>query len=91
MHPNWTVDSKESMRTHLGVVKGLLKIWLSDQAYNRGIISKVVNETYAQKGIILDDPSTYSKKPPTITDLIKQFIKKPGGNERCPRRSGRSL
>jgi conjugal transfer ATP-binding protein TraC len=68
-------DSKESMRTHLGVVKGLLKIWLSDQAYNRGIVSKVVNETYAEKGIILDDPSTYSKKPPTITDLIKQFSK----------------
>lgn len=68
-------DSKESMRTHLGVVKGLLKIWLSDQAYSRGIVSKVVNETYAEKGIILDDPSTYSKKPPTITDLIKQFSK----------------
>ena len=68
-------DTKEVMRTHLGVVKGLLKIWLSDEAYNRGIVSKAVNETYASKGILLDDPSTYSKKPPTITDLIKVFEK----------------
>jgi len=68
-------DSKEVMRTHLGVVKGLLKIWLSSEAYNRGIISKAVNETYFKKGIILDDPKTYSKKPPTITDLITVFKK----------------
>lgn len=68
-------DSKEAMRTHLGVVKGLLKIWLSEQAYNRGIVSKIVNETYAQKGILLDEPQTYSKEPPTISDLIKQFEK----------------
>lgn len=68
-------DSKEVMRTHLGVVKGLLKIWLSEDAYNRGIVSKAVNETYASKGIILDDPSTYSKKPPTISDLINIFEK----------------
>lgn len=68
-------DTKEVMRTHLGVVKGLLKIWLSDEAYNRGIVSKAVNETYASKGILLDDPSTYSKMPPTITDLIKIFEK----------------
>ncbi len=72
-------DSKEVMRTHLGVVKGLLKIWLSQQAYNRGIISKAVNETYADKGIILDDPQTYSKNPPTISDLIKTFEKQ--GND----------
>ncbi len=68
-------DTKEVMRTHLGVVKGLLKIWLSEDAYNRGIVSKAVNETYASKGILLDDPSTYSKKPPTISDLIKIFEK----------------
>jgi len=68
-------DTKEVMRTHLGVVKGLLKIWLSKEAYNRGIISKAVNETYLKKGIILDDPKTYSKKPPTITDLITVFKK----------------
>lgn len=68
-------DTKEVMRTHLGVVKGLLKIWLSEDAYNRGIVSKAVNETYASKGILLDDPSTYSKKPPTISDLIKVFEK----------------
>jgi len=68
-------DSKETMRTHLGVVKGLLKIWLSDQAYNRGIVSKIVNQTYTEKGILLDEPSTYSKEPPTISDLIKQFEK----------------
>ncbi len=68
-------DSKEVMRTHLGVVKGLLKIWLSEEAYNRGIISKAVNEMYFKKGIILDDPKTYSKKPPTITDLITVFKK----------------
>lgn len=68
-------DTKEVMRTHLGVVKGLLKIWLSEDAYNRGIVSKAVNETYASKGILLDDPSTYSKKPPTISDLINIFEK----------------
>jgi hypothetical protein len=68
-------DTKEVMRTHLGVVKGLLKIWLSEEAYNRGIVSKAVNETYASKGILLDDPNTYSKKPPTISDLIKIFKK----------------
>jgi type IV secretory pathway VirB4 component len=68
-------DSKEIMRTHLGVVKGLLKIWLSSEAYNRGIISKAVNETYLKNGIILDDPQTYSKKPPTISDLITTFKK----------------
>lgn len=68
-------DTKEVMRTHLGVVKGLLKIWLSEDAYNRGIVSKAVNETYASKGILLDDPSTYSKKPPTISDLITIFEK----------------
>jgi hypothetical protein len=68
-------DTKEIMRTHLGVVKGLLKIWLSNDAYNRGIVSKAVNETYASKGIMLDDPSTYLKKPPTISDLIKIFEK----------------
>ncbi|MCB9789969.1 ATP-binding protein [Candidatus Nomurabacteria bacterium] len=68
-------DTKEVMRTHLGVVKGLLKIWLSEDAYNRGIVSKAVNETYASKGILLDDPTTYSKKPPTISDLIKVFEK----------------
>ena len=68
-------DTKEVMRTHLGVVKGLLKIWLSEDAYNRGIVSKAVNETYASKGILLDDPTTYSKKPPTISDLIKIFEK----------------
>jgi len=68
-------DTKEVMRTHLGVVKGLLKIWLSEEAYNRGIVSKAVNETYASKGILLDDPSTYSKKPPTISDLINIFEK----------------
>ena len=66
-------DSKEVMRTHLGVVKGLLKIWLSKDAYNRGIISKAVNETYLKKGIVLDDPETYSRKPPIITDLITVF------------------
>lgn len=65
--------SKETMRTHLGVVKGLLKIWLSDEAYNRGIVSKAVNDTYLSKGIILDDPETYSKTPPTISDLIEVF------------------
>lgn len=68
-------DTKEVMRTHLGVIKGLLKIWLSEDAYNRGIVSKAVNETYASKGILLDDPSTYSKKPPTISDLINIFEK----------------
>ena len=67
------VDSKEVMRTHLGVVKGLLKIWLSERVYNRGIVSKAVNNTYNQKGIFLDDPKTYSKPAPTITDLIKSF------------------
>src|SRR5690606_26479115 len=66
-------DSKETMRQHLGVVKGLLKIWLSKQAYNRGIVSKAVNESYAAKGILLDDPATYLGKPPTITDLIESF------------------
>lgn len=68
-------ESKEVMRTHLGVVKGLLKIWLSDETYNRGVISKVVNQTYANKGILLDDPTTYSKEPPTISDLIEEFRK----------------
>ncbi len=68
-----STDSKEVMRTHLGVVKGLLKIWLSDSTYNRGIVSKAVNETYAEKGIYLDNTQTYLKKPPTITDLIKVF------------------
>lgn len=68
-------DSKEVMRTHLGVVKGLLKIWLSDRSYNRGIVSKAVNETYFAKGIVLDNPETYTKEPPTITDLIKSFEK----------------
>lgn len=67
------VDSKEVMRTHLGVVKGLLKIWLSERVYNRGIVSKAVNNTYNMKGILLDDPKTYSKPAPTITDLIKSF------------------
>jgi type IV secretory pathway VirB4 component len=61
------------MRQHLGVVKGLLKIWLSKQAYNRGIVSKAVNEAYANKGILLDDPATYLAKPPTISDLIESF------------------
>jgi len=69
------VDSKEVMRTHLGVVKGLLKIWLSSKTYNRGIISKAVNNAYASKGIILEDPSTYSKEPPTVSDLITSFEK----------------
>ncbi len=69
------VDSKEVMRTHLGVVKGLLKIWLSERVYNRGIVSKAVNNTYNQKGILLDDLKTYSKPAPTITDLIKSFEK----------------
>lgn len=69
------VDSKEVMRTHLGVVKGLLKIWLSTKTYNRGIISKAVNNAYASKGIILEDPSTYSKVPPTVSDLISSFEK----------------
>lgn len=69
------VDSKEVMRTHLGVVKGLLKIWLSERVYNRGIVSKAVNNTYNQKGILLDDPKTYSKSAPTVTDLIKSFEK----------------
>jgi conjugal transfer ATP-binding protein TraC len=67
------LDSKETMRTHLGVVKGLIKIWLSNKTYNRGIVSKAVNETYASKGIILEDPSTYKNEPPTITDLIASF------------------
>ncbi len=66
-------QSKEIMRTHLGVVKGLLKIWLSEQTYNRGIISKAVNETYAKKGILLEKPDTYTKEPPTISDLINIF------------------
>jgi type IV secretory pathway VirB4 component len=70
-----SVDSKEVMRTHLGVVKGLLKIWLSEQAYNKGIVSKAVNNTYAKKGIVLDDPSTYSKPAPTISDLLASFEK----------------
>ncbi len=70
-----SVDSKEVMRTHLGVVKGLLKIWLSNKTYNRGIISKAVNNAYASKGINLDDPSTYAKEPPTVSDLIKSFEK----------------
>ncbi|MFH1543249.1 MAG: ATP-binding protein [Patescibacteria group bacterium] len=69
------VDSKEVMRTHLGVVKGLLKIWLSEQAYNKGIISKAVNNTYVKKGVLLDDPSTYSNPAPTISDLIVSFEK----------------
>ncbi len=69
------IDSKEVMRTHLGVVKGLLKIWLSDQAYNKGIVSKAVNNAYCQKGILLDDPKTYAKPAPIITDLIKSFEK----------------
>jgi len=69
------VDSKEVMRTHLGVVKGLLKIWLSERVYNRGIVSKAVNSTYNKKGILLDDPKTYTKPAPTITDLIKSFEK----------------
>lgn len=73
------VDSKEVMRTHLGVVKGLLKIWLSSKTYNRGIISKAVNNAYASKGIILEDPSTYSKEPPTVSDLITSFEKE--GND----------
>lgn len=67
------LDSKETMRTHLGVVKGLIRIWLSNKTYNRGIVSKAVNETYASKGIILEDPSTYKNEPPTITDLIVSF------------------
>lgn len=70
-----SIDSKEVMRTHLGVVKGLLKIWLSSKTYNRGIISKAVNNAYASKGIILEDPSTYSKEPPTVSDLITSFEK----------------
>jgi hypothetical protein len=69
------VDSKETMRTHLGVVKGLIKIWLSNKTYNRGIVSKAVNEAYLSKGIILDDPSTYLNEPPTVTDLISSFEK----------------
>lgn len=68
-----SIDSKEVMRTHLGVVKGLLKIWLSEQAYNRGIVSKAVNQAYLKKGILLDDPETYSKPAPTITDVIVSF------------------
>lgn len=67
------LESKETMRQHLGVVKGLLKIWLSESAFNRGIVSKVVNQTYFEKGILLEDPKTYSKLPPTISDLIEQF------------------
>lgn len=67
------LDSKETMRTHLGVVKGLIRIWLSNKTYNRGIVSKAVNETYASKGIILEDPTTYKNEPPTITDLITSF------------------
>lgn len=66
-------DSKEIMRTHLGVVKGLLKIWLSGEAYNRGLVSKCVNQAYQNSGIILEDPSTYTNQPPTITDLISVF------------------
>lgn len=66
-------ESKEVMRSHLGVVKGLLKIWLSVDAYNRGLVSKCVNEVYQNSGIILEDPSTYTKQPPTITDLINVF------------------
>jgi conjugal transfer ATP-binding protein TraC len=69
------IDSKETMRTHLGVVKGLIKIWLSNKTYNRGIVSKAVNEAYTAKGIILEDPKTYSKEPPTISDLITSFEK----------------
>ncbi len=69
------VDSKETMRTHLGVVKGLIKIWLSNKTYNRGIVSKAVNEAYLSKGIILDDPSTYLNEPLTVTDLISSFEK----------------
>ncbi len=68
-------ESKEIMRTHLGVVKGLLKIWLSEEAYNRGLVSKCVNETYASKGIFLEDLLSYKKEPPTITDLISVFEK----------------
>ncbi|MCX8035034.1 MAG: ATP-binding protein [Candidatus Dojkabacteria bacterium] len=68
-------DSKEIMRTHLGVVKGLLKIWLSDDSYNRGLVSKCVNQAYQNAGIILEDPYTYSNQPPTITDLINVFEK----------------
>lgn len=66
-------DSKEVMRTHLGVVKGLLKIWLSNKSYDRGIISKTVNETYLSKGINLDNPATYHNFPPTVSDLINTF------------------
>lgn len=76
------IDSKETMRTHLGVVKGLIRIWLSNKTYNRGIVSKAVNETYIEKGIILEDPSTYSKEPPTVSDLIKSFEKQGADGKR---------
>ncbi len=76
------IDSKETMRTHLGVVKGLIRIWLSNKTYNRGIVSKAVNETYIEKGIILEDPSTYSKEPPTVSDLIKSFEKQGSDGKR---------
>lgn len=69
------IDSKKTMRTHLGVVKGLIKIWLSNKTYNRGIVSKAVNEAYLSKGIILEDPTTYLNEPPTVTDLITSFEK----------------
>ncbi|MBN1968690.1 MAG: ATP-binding protein [Candidatus Delongbacteria bacterium] len=68
-------DSKEVMRTHLGVVKGLLKIWLSGNVYDRGIVSKAVNEAYEKKDIKLEDTATYSKEPPTVSDLIESFSK----------------
>lgn len=70
-----TENKKEVMRTHLGVVKGLLKIWLSESVYNKGLVSKIVNETYRAKGILLEDKSTYANTPPTISDLIEECFK----------------
>ncbi len=76
------LDSKETMRTHLGVVKGLIKIWLSNKTYNRGIVSKAVNEAYISKGIILEDPTTYINEPPTVSDLIESFEKQGADGKR---------
>ena len=70
----------EVLRAATITLHGLFKIMLGDLTpAEDGILDKAILDTYALKGIVLDDPSPGEKEPPLLGDLVDVLMTTEGG------------